>query len=138
MTDWTKEREGEALARCDAAPKGPWETDGSIYDEIDRAVVGPYAKGADGRQTIALIAGGLEDENGRKIRDHDIADFIAHARIDLPDAIRNGGRLREELREVWTHTPLKCPCAVRQFRGDIEDPAPWQDCTCGLNEALYG
>lgn len=98
MTDWMKEQEAEIQERCDAAAKGPWETGSSIYETVDWEVSGPYARGADGRQTIALIVGGLEDENAKKIRDRDLAEFIAHARTDLPDALKEIKRLREELR----------------------------------------
>lgn len=98
MTNWTQEREAAARARCDAVPKGPWETGGSIYETVDWEVAARYAKGADGRQTIALIVGGLEDEDARKIRDRDLAEFFAHARTDLPDALDENERLREELR----------------------------------------
>lgn len=131
MTDWTPEREAAAKARCEAATEGPWFTwsDGAkeihwldASDKLCRECGEPHVRGGLG-------------EGFYEIED---AVFCAGARTDLPDAIREIKRLREELIDAWEHRALRCPCAVRQPHGDIQHPAPPEECTCGLKEALYG
>lgn len=63
-------------------------------------------------------------------------DFTANARTDLPDALDEIKRLREELIGAWTHREYRCPCSEKQ-RDPDQKPVPWQKCTCGLDEALY-
>ena len=177
--DWTREREGEAWARCEAATKGPWERD-LFY------VCAEIEYGRPGGEVI-IQCHPTTDHRDRE-RDERNAEFIAHARTDLSDAIREIGRLRageiraqkvleeesanargvfaelqkmtgqrdmaitkhemahmlieslgadvkrlrDELTSAWTHM-LQCPCSGRLRK----PPAPPEECTCGLKDALW-
>ena len=66
----------EAQARCDAATDGPWRSRGMCIDGPEMAIY---------------------DEGGHGAED---ADFIAHARQDLPAALEIIASLRAELATV--------------------------------------
>lgn len=127
MTDtWTPEREAAAEARGEAATKGPW--DGHVLHADGTIIKKSYYEISTPEYDVATWL-----ERAAPIRKEADADFIAHARTDLPAAIRNGERLRQELIRHWPHASLTCPCSDR-----LPKSAPLDECTCGLNEALWG
>ena len=142
MTDWTKELEAAADARCEAAEKGPWIADArvgcsAVYSGPDRNCLEtnePFIAYEQGKwvKTNEYDGAGHWTTDPRHVANH---DFIAHARTDLPAAIRNGERLRQELIGVWEHED-DCPSKVTNYPLPVEKPP--EDCTCGLREALYG
>ena len=138
---WMREQEAAAQARCEAATDGEWDfclgSGGNLCTAVYAMVNGVHQFICD-CWTDYMVAN--DNKNGVE-RDHvPDMDFIAHARTDLPAAIENGQRLRDELIKVWAHRPqsiedAECPCAI-EYEGDT--PAPLQECTCGLTEALWG
>lgn len=85
MSEWTKQRQAEVKARCKAATKGPWEFN-RFKDWTMRApnwgIVATLHR-HDIRSESLLIS----ECN---------AEFTAHARIDLPDAIAEIERLQKK------------------------------------------
>lgn len=94
MTDWTEERQEAAQARCDAATKGPWERD-LFY------VCAEVEGGRPGGEVIIQCLPTATGIRNRK-RDDANAEFIAHARTDLPDALAEIKRLNSILRQLET------------------------------------
>lgn len=129
MANWTKEREAKARARCEAATMGPWERD--VW-----YVTAELKDGRPGGEVIVRCAASTNkhQDNERDIRN---ATFCAHARTDLPDALDEIRRLREELTDAWTHRAYRCPCSEKQ-RDPDQMPLTLDECNCGLTEALYG
>lgn len=129
-TPWTPDREAAAQARCTAATEGPWGRD--VW-----YVTAELKDGRPGGEVMVRCAASTNkhQDNERDIRN---ARFIAHARTDLPDAIREIQRLREELSDAWEHKEFQCPCSYLARGGRVQTPAPLEECTCGLNEALWG
>lgn len=77
MANWSPDRQQAVQARCDKATKGPWHSPGfnEVHTDHDRGVfVGKDDFGDDD----CVVADYCTDDN---------ADFIAHARQDLPDAL---------------------------------------------------
>ena len=134
MTDWTREQEAAAIARCEAARPGPWVrsyvASGGHGESYYVKVHSGAASVKDGRGRLihsgCLITASSSSEHIERCRAD--AQFIAHARTDLPAAIRNGQRLREVLCKIWEHAMY---CRALPGAGPKE-------CTCGLEEALWG
>lgn len=82
--NWTPKRESEIAERCEKATPGPW-----CYGGDDRIYDDPEEYGAE-RCLLQQYELGHEQQNW----DND-AEFIAHARTDLPDALSEIKRLRE-------------------------------------------
>ncbi len=53
-------------------------------------------------------------------------------------AIREVRRLRDELADALEHEKDSCPCSWYKAGGIMRKPAPLDECTCGLKEALWG
>lgn len=84
MSELTPERLAEIKARTDAATPGPWfvehlERDGFTYFSTDIAPLESF----DGEVHAGVL-------------DEDEAEFIAHAREDVPDLVAEVERLRSE------------------------------------------
>jgi len=80
--NWTPERERKIRARCEAATPGPWELDGEVIVTLNEDCQ------RDEQDIVADDSGIVTGED---------ADFMAHARADLPDALAEIARLREDL-----------------------------------------
>ena len=102
--DWTPERERAIRERCEAAPEGPW---GVFEQDCLCWITGP----------TRII--GDEGEMSRSV-----AAFIAHARTDLPAALREIERLRAESTAMRT--------AARRVLDEWSDGDP----TCLSREAI--
>jgi len=101
MPNWTREREADAQARCDAATEGPWERD-LFY------VTAALDDGRQGGEVIIQCAPTVKKHRDSE-RDSINAAFIAHARTDLPDALDEIRRLQKELwRKEKTGTCPQC------------------------------
>jgi hypothetical protein len=91
MTDATELDEAAARARCDAATEGPWRTrtttDGVTWVGFDGEVGG-------GKVALFRL---FQMMNWAVEAD---AEFIAHARTDLPAALDENARLRSALDEA--------------------------------------
>ena len=140
MPDWTPDLEAAAWARCEAATKGPWAWEAEDESSL---MLGKADKvgGIDLRHHVlsAYRCKSCQKNNMDCLWPHKPdADFIAHARTDLPAAIREIRRLREVMAQEWDHTPRTCPCSWFGKGGVVRKPEPIEDCTCGLKEALYG
>ena len=82
-------------ARCDAATPGPWRVDGSTYDEGCNEHLAPY--GLEGpNERLIWSSGGGEYSHP----DMGTAQFIAHARADIPALLA----YIEELESRTTYT----------------------------------
>jgi len=83
---WTKERHEAARGRCEAATDGPWSWDRPSEYQEPTSLDAP-----DGRVLYATDEYGGYPECGEDLRinsaDTADANFIAHARTDLPDAL---------------------------------------------------
>ena len=86
----------EIEARCDAATEGPWEV-GYCYGLSRDARCACSVKPAGGEYyyTDAIVASDARDECGHPMFLVD-AEFIAHARADVPALIAEVRRLRNE------------------------------------------
>lgn len=106
----TAERIAEIKARCAAASTAPWAVDGK-----GRTVCRPSGCSWGGYHPVAEVdwifrslGGNLREEEQRAD-----ADFIAHSRTDLPDAILRIEHLEAALRAVmerkgpYSQNPLK-------------------------------
>ena len=108
MTD--KELE-EIEARERAATKGPWVSDNGAcqqgrYGEPEGASI--YSG------EITIVKGGAQDEQGGEVGvvTNEDADFIAHARTDVP-------RLTAEVRRLRAELARSVPCEVVARFGEI-------------------
>ena len=84
----TEEQIKAARARCDAATEGPWDFDTEFFNDGPGSNWTVYPEHDDEHQ-IALVNGKMNGAGD--------AEFIAHARTDLPRALDEIDRLREEL-----------------------------------------
>jgi chromosome segregation ATPase len=83
----TPERLSEIEKRCNAATAGPWR-----YDYVDGESYCVLAKTNTISDLVCTMAG--------TAKDCDTADFIAHARTDIPDLLSEIKRLRERDSEL--------------------------------------
>lgn len=107
MPDLTDTELDAMRARCDVATAGPWERFGYIGEGgLSRVRV---SVGTDrvGREVFANIPATSAD-----------ADFIGHARTDMPRLIDEVRRLRET---AWTHKKLAA--AVREVVAEMRSRA---------------
>ncbi len=94
----TPERLQAIKARCEAATEGPWTVGHRLYDDgavMCRGAPGPCTPDADGK-----IKGNLFNANfaiGNRENDN---RFVAHARQDLPDCLKEIERLTAD-RDKW-------------------------------------
>lgn len=101
MTD----RIQEIQARCEAATPGPWEADETGYDVITKAFshkdkrTGGY--GSEGN-FICDLNDGEYHEYADKTEQVANAEFIAHAREDMPWLLAQLAELREKTRDMGT------------------------------------
>lgn len=79
--------------RCEAATPGPWEVNGSPHDRHMATV---------GRHYITT-----PNREGRSSRNEAIAEFIAHAREDLPALLEAVERLLSMLRDAETEAQMQ-------------------------------
>jgi len=86
----TSDRVAQITERCDKATEGPWEHRGeghfSLFIETE------YAEDPDGDelpQTVAIACYSIQD-----------ADFIAHAREDIPYLLGEVARLKEQVKKL--------------------------------------
>lgn len=87
MADWTPERHAAARARCEAATPGPWEANHRENKVVRQAWV--TLPGCPG-QPLCQCRWHPEHTSGHWGDTFDAdanADFIAHARTDLPEAL---------------------------------------------------
>jgi hypothetical protein len=106
---WTPERHAQAKARCEAAADGPWDVDSPFSDSpYVVAVTDP----ADALSNYAIVA---------KLQETNDANFIAHARTDLPDALAEIERLQKEINHVREFLPRVAELARLAF-DDMEYP----------------
>jgi hypothetical protein len=78
----------DAKARCEAATAGPWvrDSDWWVLREEDRGKdVNAFDEDNDPPQVVPVVGMWIEDRELRVTRED--ADFIAHARTDLPRAL---------------------------------------------------
>lgn len=88
MTEWTEEREAEVRARCADATPGPWHHGTSAVDRDVRTGLSSHNIYGNGHEDITTPGASIDPPD---------AQFIAHARTDLPDALEEIARLRVEL-----------------------------------------
>jgi hypothetical protein len=110
-----KRKELEAIkARCDAATDGPWK----IRRRFDWVVLDPYGD--------SVISG---DDGPSEAFHLDLADaeFIAHAREDVPRLVGEVERLRECLGwlyfncQIKPHSTAKLPESLVEIREMLDD-----------------
>ncbi len=105
--EWTAERHAAATARCDAATKGPWATYDGGWREHARAAVNPWRfmfvvvpldgpPKYPGHVASKFVAELKDAQDAGALRAEADAAFIAAARVDLPDALREIERLTRE------------------------------------------
>jgi hypothetical protein len=86
-------------ARCEAATPGPWEVNGSPHDRRIAEV---------GRHVITKPG-----RDGRSARNETVADFIAHAREDVPALLEAVERLLSMLTDAQTEAEMQAAEVAR-------------------------
>lgn len=140
MAEMTPERIAEIRQRAQQATKGPWEVAPCSSDDEVRNVVSEYKRVEGGAQAnwIAELDASLDfdsDIEGELERLQADAEFIAHARQDIPDLLDALARAQQEivdLREAverygWHSADCLLPT------GGKWGPKP---CTCGFEAVL--
>lgn len=126
MSKWDNQREAEVRGRCDAASPGPWAWNINlkskhmvlesarngleiVLDFVRWGMDGAMARFRDGHDVMtkadkyALKVPGREHHSGWfQTLSHPDADFIAHSRTDLEDALAEIRRLRGDPHEYPT------------------------------------
>lgn len=90
--NWTPKREREIAERCEKAIPGPWMHDREAHHARNRLIESADVTMMDEGKVVSWLQ--ITAWNGRDARP--TADFIAHARTDLPDVLSELKRLREE------------------------------------------
>lgn len=88
----TPKRESEIAERCEKAIPGPWMHDREAHHARNRLIESADVTMMDNGKIVSWLH--ITAWNGRDARP--TADFIAHARTDLPDALSELKRVREE------------------------------------------
>lgn len=145
MTDWTKERQAAAQARCDAATEGPWEW---VEDRWHGGYSGLVGRGE--REVVFPNTENDGDTGAAWFEDFPPPEdrtFIAHARTDLPDALAELTQAQARIAQLeaerdeavegrlaWKKNAEGCAATAKRFKAERDKLEVWVN---DLHSGMY-